>query len=46
MTAFYRASVPMEAPVRASDLLRRKPQRITATLPWHLVQRLEQRAAY
>jgi hypothetical protein len=46
MTVFYRASVPVEAPVLASDLLRRKPQRITATLPWHLVQRLEERAAY
>lgn len=23
-----------------------KPQRVTATLPWHLVHRLEERAAY
>ena len=36
----------MEVPVRASDLLRRKPQRVTATLPWHLVHKLEERAAY
>ncbi len=46
MTAFYRASEPLEAPVRASDLLRRKPQRVTATLPWHLVQSLQQRADF
>ena len=46
LTAFYRASAPMEAPVRASDLLRRKPQRVTATLPWHLVQNLQQRADF
>jgi hypothetical protein len=26
--------------------MRRKPQRVTATLPWHLVHRLEERAAY
>jgi hypothetical protein len=36
----------MEAHVRASDLLRRKPQRVTATLPWHLVQNLQQRAGF
>jgi hypothetical protein len=36
----------MEAPVRGSDLLRRKPQRVTATLPWHLVQTLQKRADY
>ena len=36
----------MEAPVRASDLLCRKPQRICATVPWHVVHRLEERAAY
>ncbi len=46
MNSFKRASAPMEAPVRASDLLRRKPQRVTATLPWHLLHRLEERAAY
>ncbi len=45
MTTFYRASAPMEAPVRASDLIGRKPQRICATVPWHVVQRLELRAS-
>jgi hypothetical protein len=34
------------AAVPASELARRKPSRISATLPWHLVQRLEERAAY
>ena len=34
------------APVRASDLLRRSPQRISATLSWHLHQRLQERADY
>ena len=46
MTTFYRAPAPVGAPVRASDLLRRKPQRVCATVPWHVVQRLEERAAY
>jgi hypothetical protein len=46
MAAFYRASSPREAPARASDLLRRKPQRVTATLRWHLVQKLQQRAGF
>ena len=34
--------------VPASEFARRKPSRgrISATLPWHLVQRLEERAAY
>jgi hypothetical protein len=32
--------------VRASDLLRRSPQRISATLSWHLHQRLQERADY
>jgi hypothetical protein len=32
--------------VPASQLARRKPSRISATLPWHLVHRLEERAAY
>ncbi len=45
----YSSSQPQRAAgsaVPASELLRRKPQRVTATLPWHLVQRLEERAAY
>jgi len=28
----------------AAELMRRRPQRITSTLPWHLAQRLQQRA--
>ena len=32
--------------VPASELARRKPSRISATLPWSLVQRLEERACY
>jgi hypothetical protein len=28
------------------DLLRRRPQRVTATLPWHLVQHLQERADF
>jgi hypothetical protein len=44
MTTFYRASAPAEAPVTASELLRRKPLRVTATLPWHLAQNLQKRA--
>jgi hypothetical protein len=45
----YPSSQPQQAAsvaVPASELLRRKPQRVTATLPWHLVHRLEERAAY
>ena len=34
------------AAVPASELARRKRSRISATLPWSLVQRLEERAAY
>jgi hypothetical protein len=30
----------------AVDLLRRRPQRVTATLPWHLVQHLQERADF
>ncbi len=45
----YSSSEPQRAAgdaVAASELARRKPSRISATLPWHLVHRLEQRAAY
>ena len=45
----YSSSQPQRAAssaVPASELLRRKPSRISATLPWHLVHRLEERAAY
>ncbi len=34
----------MEAPVRASDVMRRTPQRVCATLPWHLHKKLQERA--
>lgn len=46
MTSFSQPRGGSQAFVPASELLRRKPQRVTATLPWHLVQRLEERAAY
>lgn len=35
-----------QAPAVRMDLLRSKQQRVTATLPWHLVQRLEERSAW
>ncbi|MEB3173439.1 MAG: hypothetical protein VKL97_06195 [Cyanobacteriota bacterium] len=46
MTAFSQSQAGSQAFVPGSELLRRKPQRVTATLPWHLVHRLEERAAY
>jgi predicted DNA binding CopG/RHH family protein len=46
MTSFSQARRGPQAFVPASELLRRKPQRVTATLPWHLVHRLEERASY
>ena len=46
MTAFSQPLTGRSSAVPASELLRRKPQRVTATLPWSLVQRLEERAAY
>ncbi len=44
MTTFYRAQAPAASPVSASDLMRRTPQRVCATLPWQLHQRLLDRA--
>jgi hypothetical protein len=44
MTSF---SPPAAGPAKlknAADLLRRKPTRISATLPWGLAQRLQERA--
>ena len=42
MTTFYgRPPVPSSDP---AALLRRRPQRITATIPWGLLQRLQDRA--
>ena len=46
MTSVYRLPVVPQAPSARLDLLRRKPQRVTSTLPWHLVQRLQERADY
>ena len=46
MTTFSQPLMGRGAAVPASELLRRKPQRICATLPWHLVQRLQDRADY
>ena len=44
MTSVYRLPVAPQAPSARLDLLRRRPQRVTSTLPWHLVQRLQERA--
>ncbi len=46
MTSFSQPQRAAAAAVPASELARRKPSRISATLPWHLVHRLEERAAY
>jgi hypothetical protein len=46
MTSVYRLPVAPQASSARLDLLRRRPQRVTSTLPWHLVQRLQQRADY
>ncbi len=46
MTPSFQPQRAASGAVPASELLRRKPQRVTATLPWHLVHRLEERAAY
>jgi hypothetical protein len=46
MTSFSQPPSGLRGFVPASELLRRKPQRVTATLPWHLVQNLQQRADF
>jgi hypothetical protein len=46
MTTFYSAPSASPASTRPADLLRRRPQRVTATLPWQLVQNLQQRADF
>jgi hypothetical protein len=46
MTPFSQSQRAAGPAVPASELARRKPSRISATLPWHLVHRLEERAAY
>jgi hypothetical protein len=46
MSAFYSAPNGLSSPAatRPGDLLRRRPQRVTITMPWMLRQRLERRA--
>ena len=46
MNSFSQPQAGSQAFVPALELSRRKPQRVTATLPWHLVHKLEERAAY
>jgi len=46
MTSFSQPRGGSVGAVTAADLLRRKPQRIFATLSWHLAQRLQERADY
>jgi hypothetical protein len=46
MTSFSQPPSGLRGFVPASELLRRKPQRVTATLPWQLVQDLQQRADF
>ena len=46
MTALSRASEALDASVPPAELARRKPQRISSTVPWHVLQRLEERASY
>ena len=46
MYALKPAPTGASSPVARMDLLRRRPQRVTATLPWHLVQHLQERADF
>ena len=46
MTPSFQPQRAAGVAVSASELARRKPSRISATLPWSLVQRLEERACY
>jgi hypothetical protein len=46
MSAFFQPHDGASLDVRRIDLLRRKPQRICATLPWALHQTLIDRADY
>jgi hypothetical protein len=46
MTSFSQPPSGLRGFVPASELLRRKPQRLTATVPWHVVQRLQERADF
>jgi hypothetical protein len=45
MPSFYPPSQGLAAPLQpAANLLHRKPERVTITLPWALRQRLQTRA--
>ena len=44
MTSFYARPTQPSYPAASLDLLRRRPQRVTITMPWMLRQRLERRA--
>lgn len=46
MPAFYPAPEGVSSPAatRPADLLRRRPERVTFTMPWVLRQRLQERA--
>jgi len=46
MSAFYSAPTGLSsaAATRPADLLRRRPERVTFTMPWVLRQRLQERA--
>jgi len=44
MTSFYAQAPRPSASTPQPDLLRRRPQRISATVPWGLYQRLQGRA--
>jgi hypothetical protein len=46
MTAFSQPRGGALAAVAAADLLRRRPQRISATAPWHVLQRLQRQADF
>lgn len=44
MTTFYGRQPVPSSPAARIDLLQRRPQRVTITMPWVLRQRLERRA--
>lgn len=46
MTTFYGRPPVLSAAfaVRPADLMRRRPQRLSATVPWEVLKRLQERA--
>jgi len=44
MPSFYQAPTGASAPAAQMQMLKRRPQRVTATMSWQLHQRLQQRA--